>query len=163
MLLGISTVQLCTSPHARRQSSPVTTAGVDIYHVSFPNDRWFIRDAVYIIYLLDIFQSIVAASEAWQFLVAGWGRQINLEYPGWTFTALPIVSSLGECCSCPFCGMILESERIRTHTVAVSLGVQTFYAWRIWQLGRWRVIPGIIIFVSPKGDVVLSRGLIAVA
>ena len=58
--------------------------------------------------------------------------------------------------------MILESERIRTRTIAVSLGVQTFYAWRVWQLGRWRVIPGIIIFVSPKGDVVLSGALRAV-
>ncbi|KAM5543843.1 hypothetical protein V8D89_002460 [Ganoderma adspersum] len=106
MLLGISTVQLY------------------IYHVSFPNDRQLIQAAVYVIYLLDIFQSIVAASQAWQFLVVGWGRRINLEYPGWTFTALPIVSSL------------------------VSLGVQTFYAWRVWQLGRWRVIPWIIVLTA---------------
>ncbi|PIL27160.1 hypothetical protein GSI_10301 [Ganoderma sinense ZZ0214-1] len=106
MLLGISTVQLY------------------IYHVSFPNDRRLIQAAVYVIYLLDIFQSIVAASQAWQFLVAGWGRHINLEFPGWTFTALPIVSSL------------------------VSLGVQTFYAWRVWQLGRWRVVPCIIILTA---------------
>nr|VWO95644.1 Non-canonical non-ribosomal peptide synthetase FUB8 (EC (Fusaric acid biosynthesis protein 8) [Ganoderma boninense] len=77
MLLGISTVQLY------------------FYHVSFPNDNRLIQTAVYVIYLLDIFQSIVAASEAWQFLVAGWGRQINIDFPGWTFTALPIVSSLG--------------------------------------------------------------------
>ena len=78
-------------------SRPITTAAADIYHVSFPNDRQLIQAAVYVIYLLDIFQSIVAASQAWQFLVVGWGRRINLEYPGWTFTALPIVSSLGGC------------------------------------------------------------------
>ncbi|EJF61575.1 hypothetical protein DICSQDRAFT_105720 [Dichomitus squalens LYAD-421 SS1] len=95
-----------------------------IYHVSFPHDRRSIQAAVYLIFLLDIFQTIVAASEGWQFLVNGWGRQINLQFPGWTFTALPIVSSL------------------------VSLGVQTFYAWRIWQLGRWRFIPISIILTA---------------
>ena len=30
----------------------------------------------------------------------------------------------------------------------VSVWVQTFYAWRIYRLGRWRVIPVIIIIVS---------------
>ncbi|KAI1792212.1 hypothetical protein LXA43DRAFT_1093743 [Ganoderma leucocontextum] len=58
MQLGISIVQL----------------SADIYHVSSPNDHKLIQAAVYTILLLDRFQSVVAASEAWEVLVAGWGR-----------------------------------------------------------------------------------------
>lgn len=86
---------LCASSHLCRYFCGPLTRSSDIYHVSFPNDHRFIQASVYIIFLLDIFQSIVAASEGWQFLVNGWGRQVNLAFPGWTFTALPIVSSLG--------------------------------------------------------------------
>ncbi|KAI1790129.1 hypothetical protein LXA43DRAFT_891511 [Ganoderma leucocontextum] len=106
MLFGISVVQLY------------------IYHVSFPRDRFAVWVSVYTIFVLDIFQSIVVASEAWQTLCAGWGRSVNLQFPGWTFTALPIVSSI------------------------ISVWVQTFYAWRIYRLGRWRVIPVIIIITA---------------
>ena len=98
MVFGISIVQLCESPHAFYfYDVPQLLQTLDIYHVSFPNDRILIRASVYTIFVLDIFQSTVAASEAWQFLVAGWGRQINLAFPGWTFTALPIVSSFSAC------------------------------------------------------------------
>ncbi|PIL22607.1 hypothetical protein GSI_15297 [Ganoderma sinense ZZ0214-1] len=106
MLFGISIVQLY------------------IYHVSFPRDRFAIWGSVYTIFALDIFQSIVVACEAWQTLCAGWGRSVNLQFPGWTFTALPIVSSI------------------------ISVWVQTFYAWRIYRLGKWRVIPVIIIITA---------------
>ncbi|TFK91950.1 hypothetical protein K466DRAFT_481589 [Polyporus arcularius HHB13444] len=106
MLFGISTVQLY------------------IYHVSFPRDRKAIVWSVYTIFALDVFQSIVVASEAWQTLCAGWGRPVNLQFPGWTFTGLPIVSSV------------------------VSVWVQLFYAWRIYQLGKWRVVPIIIIITA---------------
>ncbi|KAI0683531.1 hypothetical protein C8Q76DRAFT_762787 [Earliella scabrosa] len=107
MLFGISIVQLY------------------IYHVSFGfRDHRFIQVSVYTIFLLDIFQSIVAANEGWQTLIAGWGRPENLRYPGWTFIALPIVSTF------------------------VSMWVQTFYAWRIRQLGRWTVVPGMIVLTA---------------
>lgn len=69
---------------------------LDIYHVSFPRERFAIVFSVYTIFALDVFQSIVVASEAWQTLCAGWGRPINLQFPGWTFTGLPIVSSVSE-------------------------------------------------------------------
>ncbi|TFK91944.1 hypothetical protein K466DRAFT_582364 [Polyporus arcularius HHB13444] len=106
MLFGISTVQLY------------------IYHVSFPRDRKAIVWSVYIIFMLDIFQSIVAASEAWQTMCFGWGRPITLQYPWWPFSGLPLVSGI------------------------ISLWVQSFYAWRIYQLGKWRVVPIIIIITA---------------
>lgn len=65
--------------------------------MSFPRDRFAVWASVYTIFALDIFQSIVVACEAWQTLCAGWGRSVNLQFPGWTFTALPIVSSISGC------------------------------------------------------------------
>ncbi|RPD56572.1 hypothetical protein L226DRAFT_251716 [Lentinus tigrinus ALCF2SS1-7] len=106
MLLGISVVQLY------------------MYHVSFSQDHRFIQISAYTIFLLDVFQSIVAANEGWQVLITGWGRSVNLEYPGWTFVALPVVSSL------------------------VSFWVQTFYSWRIWQLSRSRIVPCLIVITA---------------
>ncbi|KAI0712238.1 hypothetical protein C8Q76DRAFT_651614 [Earliella scabrosa] len=106
MLFGISIVQLY------------------IFHVSFPKERRAILVSVYTIFALDIFQSIVVACEAWQTLCAGWGRPINLQFPGWTFTGLPIVSSI------------------------ISTWVQFFYAWRIHRLGNWTVVPVIIVITA---------------
>ncbi|PIL27209.1 hypothetical protein GSI_10353 [Ganoderma sinense ZZ0214-1] len=103
MLFGISIVQLY------------------IYHTSFYRDHIAIRAAVYFIFLLEVFQSIIVAVGGWQVVVAGWGRLNNLEYPGWSFPATPIVS------------------------VIISVSVQTFYAWRIWRLGGWRLVPLAII------------------
>jgi len=31
----------------------------------------------------------------------------------------------------------------------VMFTVQLVYSWRVWMLGRWRVVPAIAIFVSP--------------
>ena len=101
MLFGISIVQLCASafrlqPITGPSSSVLSRVIADIYHVSFGfRDHRFIQVSVYTIFLLDIFQSIVAANEGWQTLIAGWGRPENLRFPGWTFIALPIVSTIG--------------------------------------------------------------------
>ncbi|KAI0764678.1 hypothetical protein C8Q74DRAFT_1370609 [Fomes fomentarius] len=114
MLFGISIVQLY------------------IYHVSFTRDHRFIQASVYLIFLLDVFQSVVAANQGWQVLVSGWGRPDNLEFPGWTFTALPIVSTI------------------------ISTWVQAFYAWRIHQLGKWVVLPGFIVLAGGAWALAIS-------
>ncbi|KAM5543780.1 hypothetical protein V8D89_002397 [Ganoderma adspersum] len=109
MLFGLSIVQLY------------------IYHTSSFRDPISIRAAVYGIFALDVFQSIVVAAVGWQVLVSGWGRPINLQFPGWSFAATPFISGI------------------------ISASVQTFYAWRIWRLGRWRVVPlAIIVFMFKK-------------
>ena len=81
-------------PRERHSDHVLRCPVSDIYHVSFPRERFAIWVSVYIIFALDIFQSIVVANEAWETLCSGWGRPINLQFPGWTFTALPIVSSI---------------------------------------------------------------------
>ncbi|KAI0770377.1 hypothetical protein C8Q74DRAFT_895926 [Fomes fomentarius] len=106
LLFGISVVQLY------------------IYYTSYPNDRRGIRLSVYGIFLLDILQTIVSADSAWDTLCSGWGRPINIQFPDWSYYALPMISG------------------------TAAAWVQLFYAWRIYQLSQWRVIPFIIAFFS---------------
>ncbi|KAI0712241.1 hypothetical protein C8Q76DRAFT_481543 [Earliella scabrosa] len=95
-----------------------------IYYTSFPRDRSAIRVTVYSIFFLDIVQTVLAAGEAWDTLCAGWGRPINIQFPDWSYWCLPMVSGI------------------------VAAWVQIFYAWRIYQVGRWKLIPSLIVFFS---------------
>ncbi|KAH9933145.1 uncharacterized protein BXZ73DRAFT_101112 [Epithele typhae] len=106
MLFGVSAVQLY------------------IYHVSFPQERPLIWASVYIIFILDLVQSVVVSGQTWDALVAGWGRPVNLEFPGWSITGLPLVSSI------------------------IALWVQTFFAWRILRLSRSKWIPFVILITG---------------
>ena len=36
------------------------------------------------------------AAVGWQVLVSGWGRPINLQFPGWSFAATPFVSGISQ-------------------------------------------------------------------
>ncbi|EJF59788.1 hypothetical protein BD309DRAFT_1016901 [Dichomitus squalens] len=95
-----------------------------IYHISFPNDRKGIQFLVYWVFILDIFLTVIAGAMGWHVLCAGWGRQTNLIQPGWTFSAIGAGDGI------------------------IATTVQLFYAWRIWVLKKWRVIPGLIIVIS---------------
>lgn len=88
---------LCVHLPSSSAVMALSLTSTDIYHVSFTRDHRFIQASVYLIFLLELFQSIVAANQGWQVLVSGWGHPNNLEFPGWTFTALPIVSTISEC------------------------------------------------------------------
>ncbi|KZV70514.1 hypothetical protein PENSPDRAFT_439198 [Peniophora sp. CONT] len=95
-----------------------------IYYVSFPKENLWIVTSVYGVFLVDLVHSVVVAARGWRFAVAGWGRPELLEYPGWTFTVVPGLSSL------------------------VAAWVQMFYAWRIYRFGAWKIIPATIIFFA---------------
>ncbi|KAJ3818227.1 hypothetical protein F5880DRAFT_1491733, partial [Lentinula raphanica] len=91
-----------------------------IYHLSFPLDSYIMKGTVYIIFVLDVFQSIVVATSGWHTLCTGWGHPSVLQFPGWTFIALPCVSGI----------------------------VQIFFSWRIYSLGNWHVVPVLIIILA---------------
>ncbi|KAJ3755313.1 hypothetical protein EV360DRAFT_72951 [Lentinula raphanica] len=82
---------------------------------------------VYIIFVLDVFQSVVVATSGWHTLCTGWGHPSVLQFPGWTFIALPCVSGID---------------------VLVAAWVQIFFSWRIYSLGNWHVIPVLIIILA---------------
>ncbi|KAF5355073.1 hypothetical protein D9756_005753 [Leucocoprinus leucothites] len=95
-----------------------------LYHLYFPNDQRWIKTLVYTIFALDIFQSAAVAEDCWDSLVSGWGQPEVLLFPNWSFTSLPAVSGI------------------------VALTVQSFYAWRIHLLGKWKIVPSIVILLS---------------
>ncbi|KAI0035391.1 phosphatase inhibitor-domain-containing protein [Vararia minispora EC-137] len=95
-----------------------------LYHVSTYNDRTWIQVSVYIIFVMDSLQTVVSAFMGWGYLCSGWGHMSALTFPGWTFVAIPMISS------------------------AVAAWVQIFYAWRIHILKRWRVIPAVIVLLA---------------
>ncbi|KAF8797592.1 hypothetical protein BYT27DRAFT_6934491 [Phlegmacium glaucopus] len=106
MLFGISIVQLY------------------LYNIRFPSDKFLIQFSVYMIFLLDVFQSVAVGSLAWHALCSGWGRFNALLFPGWTFSAVPAV------------------------TGTVSAWVQIFYAWRIHVMVNWKIIPIVIVVIA---------------
>ncbi|RDX45069.1 hypothetical protein OH76DRAFT_1028418 [Lentinus brumalis] len=95
-----------------------------IYTMNFPHDRKGLQVLVYWVFILDIFLTVVAAAMGWHILCAGWGRQTNLVTPGWTFAAIGAGDGI------------------------IATTVQIFYAWRIWVLKRWRILPCVIIVIS---------------
>ncbi|KZV70518.1 hypothetical protein PENSPDRAFT_439432 [Peniophora sp. CONT] len=95
-----------------------------IYYVSFSKENRWIVASVYGVFLADLVHSIAVAAQGWNYAVAGWGRPEHLEYPGWTFSVVPGMSSL------------------------VAAWVQIFYAWRIYRFGAWRIVPVTIIFFA---------------
>ena len=95
MLFGVTIVQLCMLL-LRSMVLSSSPPSLDIYHTSFSRDPLSIQLAVYGIFFLDVFQSIVVAAVGWQVLVAGWGRPVNIEFPGWSFAATPFLSGVSE-------------------------------------------------------------------
>ncbi|KAI0757747.1 hypothetical protein C8Q80DRAFT_1265609 [Daedaleopsis nitida] len=95
-----------------------------IYYTHFPNDRIGMKILVYWVFFLDVFLSVVAAAMGWHILGAGWGRATNLIQPGWTFSAIGAGDGI------------------------IATTVQFFYAWRIWVLKSWVILPALICAVA---------------
>lgn len=116
LLFGISIMQLCTKPPlsfspdhqlTARQTTTTfisrATTGSSSPPVRLRVQRTYrpVTDsmcpfAVYIIFALDIFQSVATAAMGWHALCTGWGRPSSLSEPGWTFSAIPAVSGIGQ-------------------------------------------------------------------
>lgn len=144
--------------------SQSTESLTDMYYLNFPRDHWLIKTTgkylsfnffnphtaltvytmrpVYTIFVLDILHCAITTYVGWHALCSGWGRPLALMYPGWTFSGIPALSSIGE--DKILFSQILKSQWMRS----VSAWVQIFYAWRIYVLSRWRIVPIIICIVS---------------
>ncbi|PIL30031.1 hypothetical protein GSI_07943 [Ganoderma sinense ZZ0214-1] len=96
---------------------------------------------LYWVFILDIFLTVVAAAMGWHILFSGWGRTTNLVQPGWTFSAIGAGDGI------------------------IATTVQIFYAWRIWVLKRWLIVPGLIVLIALAqlgSTLSIAAGLIAV-
>ncbi|KAF8804054.1 hypothetical protein BYT27DRAFT_7194774 [Phlegmacium glaucopus] len=106
MLFGISIVQLY------------------LYNLRFSGDKLLIQITVYMVFVLDIFQSVSVWALAWHALCSGWGRMVALTFPGWTFSSVPAVTGI------------------------IAAWVQIFYAWRIHMMVNWIFIPSVIVVIA---------------
>ncbi|KAI0337690.1 hypothetical protein BDW22DRAFT_858715 [Trametopsis cervina] len=99
---------------------------MQVYHYSmhYPRDTLVIKVTVWSVFLLDIFQTLTMASLGWYALCSGWGRPLALLRLNWTFSAVPAVTGI------------------------VAAWVQTFYAWRIYKIGQWMIVPGLIVAIA---------------
>lgn len=96
-----------------------------VYYVNFRvKDRRPLQILVYSIYILDTIQTGLTTWDGLHWFVYGWGKASNLQEP--------VASSIDS----PFLGGI------------IALAVQAFFCWRIYQLGRSKILSGVIFAVS---------------
>lgn len=117
----------------------------DNYSLYYTRDSLPIKITVYGVFLLDVFQSLTVAVLGYYELCSGWGRPLKLLELNWTFSAVPFVTGLGEQPSSIFVrlhGMLTYS------TTLVAAWVQGFYAWRIYKIGEWKILPALIIAIA---------------
>ncbi|KAK0438928.1 hypothetical protein EV421DRAFT_927771 [Armillaria borealis] len=82
------------------------------FHVCFPKERTPIKGFVYILYILDLAQTVGSTHYSYHVLVYGWGDLFALMTVTWSIAIVPILTGV------------------------ISLAVQLFFAWRIWTLKR---------------------------
>ncbi|KAF8636834.1 hypothetical protein AX17_003226 [Amanita inopinata Kibby_2008] len=108
-----------------------------IFHISFPNERRWIKTLVYGLFTVDLAQSAFSTYWAWTVLVSGWGDSTIFTAYTW-----------------PSCAVLI--------TIGItSMTVQLFFAWRIWMLKRRsKIIRYMSLFIALLS---LSQGLSAIS
>lgn len=87
--------------------------------------------------MLDVFQTVIVGVAGWQVFVSGWGRMVNLLYPGWSFPATPIVSVTSEWLTVPHEDDPLGSQP-HTYIVVTSFRISPDLL-RMENLAPWRM------------------------
>ncbi|KAF9468356.1 hypothetical protein BDZ94DRAFT_782352 [Collybia nuda] len=95
-----------------------------IYYHGYPKDSVYLKGTVYFTFFVDTLITVFATIGAWDELAAGWGDLSTLTPVAWPIAAIPLLSGL------------------------VASVVHFFFAWRIWKLTRFRILPLCICTVS---------------
>ncbi|KAF9521003.1 hypothetical protein BS47DRAFT_1286451, partial [Hydnum rufescens UP504] len=104
-----------------------------MYYLAFPRDSRTLKCLVYFLFFTDIVQTV---HNAWHFLVKGWGDPTVLDYPGWSWIAVPLLSGI------------------------VSATVQLFFSWRIWILSSsWILSCAIALVALTQGICAMISGI----
>ncbi|KAI0043719.1 hypothetical protein FA95DRAFT_1563039 [Auriscalpium vulgare] len=108
---------------------------VYMFHISYPSERIRIRLLVYIVFLLDVVQTVFGTHQAWFYMIANWSKPGTLDAEPWSAATIPIM-----------CGLIAAI-------------VQIFYAWRIWRMKDSVVMH---VFSLMIAAIALAQGVTAV-
>ncbi|KAH9944954.1 uncharacterized protein BXZ73DRAFT_38135 [Epithele typhae] len=95
-----------------------------IYHLWFPHDRLYIKSLVYGLLIYECVQTGLVTDFAFDNFVYGYGQRAILTQFHNTWFSVTIMCSL------------------------VSCVVQSYFAYRVWVLGRSAILTGIILFLS---------------
>jgi len=109
---------------------------VYIYSLCFPRDSKYVKLLVYSLFLAEIAQTCMATSDAFNWLVYGWGRPDQLGNYQLSWLDVPILTGI------------------------ISATVQVSFAWRIWVLSRSWILGGIIVMISlVQGSAAIATGI----
>ena len=98
----MSTATTITRHFLRATYSP------DIYYLAFPSDSFRLKGVVYLAYIIETAQVVLATNDAFRQFASGWGDFAELNNMG------------------------LEWLTIKVSTGLIAILTQTFYAWRIY-------------------------------
>ncbi|KAJ3577029.1 hypothetical protein NP233_g47 [Leucocoprinus birnbaumii] len=88
-------------------------------------DPKWLRAVVHLLFLLDTVQSFMIMDDVFFWYVYNFGNYANVEFK---YNLVPID------------GILMDA--------LIMFTVQLVYCWRLWVLGRWRILPGIAAFLS---------------
>ncbi|KAJ7042355.1 hypothetical protein C8F04DRAFT_896189, partial [Mycena alexandri] len=100
------------------------TSHLDLYYQAFPNDRVFTKGLVYTVYCISLIQVIFATIDAFNTFGYGFGDPSALTTTKFAWLVAPVFGGIVACI------------------------VQSFYAYRLYQLSRSRIVPSILVFVT---------------
>ncbi|KAG7090684.1 hypothetical protein E1B28_009782 [Marasmius oreades] len=106
------------------------------YHSNYKDSRW-IKGLVLFTLILDIVQTVFVTHSVWGILILGWGNPASFANPPWTSYTFPVMSGV------------------------VAALIQTFFAWRVWVLGRNMIAYATAILIVLIGMTQMLAGLVA--
>ncbi|KAJ7685833.1 hypothetical protein B0H17DRAFT_1073044 [Mycena rosella] len=95
----------------------------DYHNTSRSSDRLWVQILVYMVFLLDLLQTVLITQSSWIALIVNWGDATALINTPWSSATTPLLNGLLAAC------------------------VQCFFAWRIWQLTHSTIGRGIAIVI----------------
>ncbi|KAJ7461958.1 hypothetical protein FB451DRAFT_1404453 [Mycena latifolia] len=95
----------------------------DYHNTSRSSDRVSIQILVYIVFLVELLQTVLITHTSWVTLIANWGDIAALISTPWSSATTPVLNGI------------------------VSASVQCFFAWRVWQLTHSNIGRAVAILI----------------
>ncbi|KAJ7032157.1 hypothetical protein C8F04DRAFT_959256, partial [Mycena alexandri] len=102
----------------------ILTVQLYLYYQAFPNDRLFNKCLVYTVYCISLISVIFATIDGFNTFGYGFGDPSALTNTEFAWLVAPVFGGIVACI------------------------VQSFYAYRLYQLSKSRIVPSILVFVT---------------
>ncbi|KAJ7037122.1 hypothetical protein C8F04DRAFT_1180840 [Mycena alexandri] len=102
----------------------ILTVQLYLYYQAFPNDRVFTKVLVYTVYCITLIPTILATIDTFNTFGYGFGDPSALATTRFAWLVTPVFGGIVACI------------------------VQSFYAYRLYQLSKSRIVPSILVFAA---------------